>query len=503
MLSIMKHLVKDPFRKAWKTVCSYSTTTPKEARELGSLEEGNAFGETFGQPTPLTHPHLLAPGEVVTGVQRDEFIERRKTFIHNILQSSPKSNHMVIIPSATRVYMSEKIPYVFRQNTDFLYLTGCLEPDCALVLTVSQDNDAMSTLFIRKKDKRAEKWDGPRTGVEGAVNLFGVDQALPFTELNKFLSFYAKTCNKFTLWYDFLSCIHPEVHAVLKSFSSSAAKAVESPKPIIHQQRLIKSPAEQKLMAKTCEIASKGMINTIAATKPGITEHVLFAKMDFECRANGADFLAYPPVVAAGNNANIIHYISNLQKTEAGEMVLMDAGCSVSGYCSDLTRTWPVSGEFTNSQRVLYEIVLETQQQLISLCHSEYSLDHLFNVMCHILGQKLIEAGVFKNSVDKDHPSKMAYDLCPHHASHYLGMDVHDTGTVSRNIAMKPGMVLTVEPGLYIADNDSVVREEFRGQGIRIEDNILITASDPVVLTGSCPKEVEIVQKLVSSNFCT
>ncbi|KAG8259567.1 Xaa-Pro aminopeptidase 3, variant 2 [Homalodisca vitripennis] len=497
----------------------------------------------------MTHPHLLASGEVVAGIQKDEFSERRNTFIHNILQTESKSNHLVIIPSATRVYMSEKIPYVFRQNTDFLYLTGCLEPDCALVLTASQENDVMSTLFLRKKDKRAEKWDGPRTacddgcfnnvsvqrqllaiaklelhlstegcevesqvniqcgvtlqGVEGAVYLFGVDQALPISELNKFLVTYAKTYNKFTLWYDFLSCIHPEIHAVIKSFSSSSVKVVESPKPIIHQQRLIKSPAEQKLMAKTCEIASKAMVNTIAATKPGVTEHLLFAKMDFECRANGADFLAYPPVVAAGNNANIIHYISNLQKTEAGEMVLMDAGCSLSGYCSDLTRTWPVSGHFTDSQRILYEIVLETQQQLISLCHSQYTLDHLFNVMCHILGQKLIEAGVFKNSADKNHPSKMAYDLCPHHASHYLGMDVHDTSTVSRTIAMKQGMVITVEPGLYIADNDPVVRKEFQGQGIRIEDNILITASDPVVLTGSCPKEAEVVQKLVNSSYCT
>uniref|UniRef100_A0A1B6I9T9 Aminopeptidase P N-terminal domain-containing protein n=2 Tax=Homalodisca liturata TaxID=320908 RepID=A0A1B6I9T9_9HEMI len=503
MLPIIKNLAKGSLGKVWKTACAYSTTTPKEAGELGSLLESSLAGETFGQPTPMTHPHLLASGEVVAGIQKDEFSERRNTFIHNILQTESKSNHLVIIPSATRVYMSEKIPYVFRQNTDFLYLTGCLEPDCALVLTASQENDVMSTLFLRKKDKRAEKWDGPRTGVEGAVYLFGVDQALPISELNKFLVTYAKTYNKFTLWYDFLSCIHPEIHAVIKSFSSSSVKVVESPKPIIHQQRLIKSPAEQKLMAKTCEIASKAMVNTITATKPGVTEHLLFAKMDFECRANGADFLAYPPVVAAGNNANIIHYISNLQKTEAGEMVLMDAGCSLSGYCSDLTRTWPVSGHFTDSQRILYEIVLETQQQLISLCHSQYTLDHLFNVMCHILGQKLIEAGVFKNSADKNHPSKMAYDLCPHHASHYLGMDVHDTSTVSRTIAMKQGMVITVEPGLYIADNDPVVRKEFQGQGIRIEDNILITTSDPVVLTGSCPKEAEVVQKLVNSSYCT
>ncbi|XP_054270929.1 xaa-Pro aminopeptidase 3-like [Macrosteles quadrilineatus] len=485
-----------------RILCAYSTTTPKEAKELGSVVENKPAKRLFGQPTPLTHPHLLKPGEVVPGLQKSEFIERRRKFIHNISKTNPKSNHIVIIPSATKVYMSEKIPYVFRQNTDFLYLTGCLEPDSALVITVPNEDNASCILFLRKKDKHAEKWDGPRTGVQGALELFGVDQALPFTELNTFLSSYAQTYKQFTIWYDFSSNIHPEVHSVMETFSSRiTGKSSESPRPVLHQQRLIKSAAEQELMAHTCEIACLAMLRTIAFTQPGVTEHQLFAKMDYESRMKGADFLAYPPVVASGNNANTIHYIANTQVTQPGEMVLMDAGCSLSGYCSDLTRTWPVSGRFTQPQLVLYEIVQQTQQQLMSLCHPANSLDHLFNVMCHLLGQKLIEAGVFKKTANKDHPSRMAYELCPHHASHYLGMDVHDTGSVSRSINMQPGMVITVEPGLYISENNENVNEEFCGQGIRIEDNILITDSNPVLLTSLCPKEPEVIESLVGSSL--
>lgn len=235
-------------------------------------------------------------------------------------------SHLVIIPSASKVYMSEKIPYVFRQNTDFLYFTGCQEPDSVLVMT-SKGESFSSILFVRKKDSHSELWDGPRTGVEAASSMFGVEQALPTSEFENYVkSFLAENKNS-TVWYDGTELVQQETQEKLSEILKSSDRPIfDSVKTLIHEIRLIKSRAEIELMQKSCDVASAAIAKSIEWSKPGVTEHQIFATVDYECRMNGAEFLAYPPVVASGNNANVIHYITNNQVVADGDMVLMDAG---------------------------------------------------------------------------------------------------------------------------------------------------------------------------------
>lgn len=214
----------------------------------------------------------------------------------------------------------------------------------------------------------------------------------------------------------------------------------------------------------------------------------------------GASFLAYPPVVAAGRNATIIHYVQNTQLAKSGEMILMDAGCEYGGYSSDITRTWPVNGRFTDTQRVLYEVVWTLQKDLLNamLKDGGRTLDDLFDTMCLRLGQLLQEAGLLKRTLAGIELSRAAFKLCPHHVSHYLGMDVHDTPLMPRTLPLVPGMVCTVEPGIYIPADSTDVPAEFRGLGIRIEDDVLIAGDQTIeVLTEECIKEPDALEALL------
>ncbi|XP_018895572.2 xaa-Pro aminopeptidase 3 [Bemisia tabaci] len=467
----------------------------------------------YGQPTYESHPHLIKPEELVAGIKLEEFQERRRKLISlvsyqdpnnktkNLLPGRKNTKHIIVIPGATKQYMSDKIPYVFRQNSDFFYLTGCLEQDSVLVISGEGEEDFISTIFMRPNDKQAELWDGPRTGPENAKQLFGVDKSFPVSELVPYLSSQILESPSHALWFDNLPQTQPVVSTSISALMNNLKiKVPESPRPYIHQLRLIKSLSEQRLMRRSCEIGCKSIEKTMAWTKAGMSEHELFAKVDFESRIGGADHLAYPPVVASGDNGTIIHYIENKQKMRDGNLVLMDAGCEFRGYSSDITRTWPVNGKFSPVQRIIYEVVYETQMELLKLCENRPCLDNLFHSMCLILGNKLKEAGVFSvNTTVPESLSKMAHELCPHHVSHYLGMDVHDVGTVPRTIPLQPGMVLTIEPGLYINRQNQLARPEFRGIGVRIEDDVLVTETGIEILTESCPKHPDDVEKIVQS----
>ncbi|KAF2901085.1 hypothetical protein ILUMI_05141 [Ignelater luminosus] len=460
----------------------------------------------YGQPTSGTHPHLLKDGEVLPYIQQNELQERRQKLIENITYHTSKYNkdikrHLIIVPSATKQYMSDKIPYVFRQSTDFLYLSGCLEPDSCLVLaTTESPSQHCVTMFMRETDSHSELWDGPRTSIEDAVGLFGVDQALPVSELGSYIKFYMKSNPQSILWYDYITPVQKNIHKVMQDFlNEKFNKLWESPNRFIHQLRLIKSPAEIKLMQKSCDIASDAIAKTIRFARPGLSEHQIFANMEYECKMNGAEYLAYPPVVAGGNRANIIHYINNNQIVNDGEMVLMDAGCEYHGYSSDITRTWPINGKFNQQQIAIYEALLDVQADLIKMCCDFPSLDYLFETMCTLLGKQLQNIGLIPKTVSSASLIKMAYQFCPHHVSHYLGMDVHDTSTISRSIKIEPGMIITVEPGVYVTYNHRVPKE-FQGMGVRIEDDVLITENGPVVLTKNCPKSVEDIERLAKEN---
>lgn len=265
--------------------------------------------------------------------------------------------------------MSGKIPYVFRQNSDFLYLTGCMEPDTVLALSIDLKDNIKSMLFMQPRDRHAEQWEGPRTGVDLAPSLFGIDEAHLIENLYTVISQHAKQENP-QFWYDIKDTTSHELTKILIQSAQllRTPSAMQSPFNVLQNMKLYKSLAEQNLMKQTCQIASLAINDVIRDAKPGDSEHQIYAMVDYRCRMRNANHLAYPPVVAGGRNATIIHYISNSQLVQRGDMVLMDAGCEYSGYCSDITRTWPISREFLEPQKVLYEVVLQLQKDLIGLC---------------------------------------------------------------------------------------------------------------------------------------
>lgn len=440
-------------------------------------------------------------------MKRQEFADRRKKLVDDIRQlcavsASPGTrtaqNHAVVVLSASKAYMSDKIPYPFRQNSDFLYLTGFQEPDSALVIHIGADcQEPKSVVFVPQRDAHAELWDGPCAGPDGAVELLGVDAAYEIGELEKYIGKLLKGKYPTTFWYDNAPS-QPEASGILRRFAESNKSnvAVESPRLLIQKLRLIKSEGEQELMRQTCQVACDAMTEVMRTSHSGVTEAQLHSKMEFECRIRGAQRLAYPPVVAGGARANIIHYVANDQQILGGELVLMDGGCELHGYTSDLTRTWPVSGQFEPGQRELYELLWDVQQMLVRKLEEPMSLDSLFHVMCAQLGVRLREAGVLSPSTPESELVQEAHKLCPHHVGHYLGMDVHDTPLIPRSLRLAPGCVLTVEPGIYIPESNTKVAAKFRGVGMRIEDDVLMTSTGPEVLTKSCAREADVLENL-------
>lgn len=473
----------------------------------------------FGQPTAKTHPHLLMEGQVTPGITKTEYQHRRCTLLRNAVKHRRKDdsagknsnsefsdNTILIFPSASKVFMSYDIPYTFRQNTEFLYLCGFQEPDSVLIILNEHSNknkevSSKSVLFVPRKDPTKELWDGPRSGIEGTLSFTGVDTAHNIDDLGMFLYQYRKEQSSYNVWYNFTNPVHAALHDqfLARFLQESRNCYFEKPQQLVQNLRVLKSPAETYLLQVSAEIASKSLVEVMKYCKPGVNEAHLYAKMEFECRTRGADYLSYPPVVAGGARANIIHYISNNQIINNGELVLMDAGCEYHGYTSDLTRTWPVSGRFTPEQKQLYDAVLATQEACLKMCTTDYSLDDIYREMLIVLGHQLQSIGIIPSDIRKKDILSLATKFCPHHVGHYLGMDVHDTSEISRQIKLKPGMVITIEPGVYIPVTQDHVPPQFRGMGIRIEDNVLITETSPTVMSNMCPKSTKEIEYVMNS----
>ncbi|XP_048870508.1 xaa-Pro aminopeptidase 3 [Brienomyrus brachyistius] len=459
----------------------------------------------LGQPSPYTHPHILKYGEVTPGLTQTEFELRRQKLSALIAAqaerpqgglfgshgNSSASFHVAVVLSHPVRYMTNDIPYPFHQNQDFLYLTGILEPDSALVLCCPPRLEG-AILFVPRRDPTRELWDGPRSGIDGASALTGIAQV----HSNEELGLVLKSFKGSMLWYDASQPCHPELHHTHIGPLLEGGTPVRPLKPLLHSQRAVKSAAEVALMREAGRITAQAFKKTMAMSHGKMDEALLYAKFDFECRAHGANFLAYPPVVAGGNRANTLHYINNNQIVKDGEMVLLDAGCEYFGYVSDVTRTWPVNGRFSAAQAELYEAVLEVQLACLSLCRPGTSLDHIYSTMLALLGRKLRELGIVSRSASDADSLKAARRYCPHHVGHYLGMDVHDTPTLSRAQPLQPGMCITIEPGLYIPEDDKASPARFRGMAVRIEDDVVIQEDGgPSVLSADTPKTIADVEK--------
>ncbi|KAF9962566.1 hypothetical protein BGZ65_008808 [Modicella reniformis] len=503
------------------------------------------FATQYGQPTWMTHSHLMNQGEITPGITATEYELRRS----NLMQSLPKGSIVILTSHRTR-FMTNNILYVkvqqeltaaypFHQQTDFYYLCGFNEPDSALVL---EKNDSARgyrmTMFVAPKNANIEMWEGARTGLDAAKEIFGADEAidsnlfryrivditgryesvyfdypgpsmfLPMdiakklhhkpvvsSMLSRLIGLFKTYAKQQQSAFTFTSHPRLDPDSNMKTLltDSDVISSSKSLSPLIQEMRVIKSEAEIKIMRQAGEISGKAFIETMKFTNPQRWENQIYAKFDYECRMRGSQMMAYVPVVAGGSNALTMHYVNNDQPLHDGDLLLMDAGGELNGYASDITRTWPTNGKFTQAQKDLYEIVLNANKECIKARKEQgLSLNQIHDVSMRLTKEGLSRLGIRPLAHDVDRR------LYPHHVGHYLGMDVHDTGDISRSRPLREGMVITIEPGLYIP-RDPAYPERYQGIGIRIEDNVMVGKTAPYVLSVTAPKEIVDIEYCCAS----
>ncbi|XP_046845314.1 xaa-Pro aminopeptidase 3-like [Xenia sp. Carnegie-2017] len=462
--------------------------------------------QLLGQPTALTHPHLMQPNEITPGITLNEYKERRKNLVKvmkNTHFGKSHDKHLLIFSSNPTYFMGPDVPYHFRQNSNFLYLTGYQEPDSVLIIEIGMNNvsgdDYRTIFFTRPRDKTREIWDGPRNGLEGATEHFGFQEAYPIDEISQVIlkRFSDKDCH---IWYDHMQPSHLHINKdimdVLLNSSEFHLKKLHAVGHIVESLRVVKSPAEISIMKKCANITAHGFMKTMSHTKPDVQESQLQNVMEYECKKLGANRLSFPPVVAGGQMANTLHYVNNDQLLRNGDLLLVDSGCELNGYSSDVTRVWPVDGSYTKPQKELYDILLNIQKNCIKLCKVGTSIDKLYQTMIGMMIHKFEAIKLIPKDLPQHHKHQLVRQLCPHNIGHYLGMDVHDVCSMSKNLPLDEGMVITIEPGVYVR-NDMDVPTRYKGIGIRIEDDILITKEGPEVLTSLCPKETDEIESYI------
>jgi Xaa-Pro aminopeptidase len=416
-----------------------------------------------------------------------------------------------VLPTAPQRTRNHDNEYPFRPDSDFWYLTGFDEPGAALVLLPKGPlrERSESVLFLREKKAEEEVWTGRRLGLAAAPTALGVDRALPIEDLWKALPDLLEGAERI-VWRGGLDEARDRaLMGVLNTLRQRPRNlpprpaALLDPAPILHEQRLFKSAAELELMRRAADISSEAHTAAMGAAQPGMREHELDALLSYVFRSRGAGGEAYPNIVAAGENACILHYRASSAELKAGELVLVDAGCELECYASDITRTYPIDGRFNDEQKALYEIVLAAQLAALAAVKPGATVVGVHEVALDVLVRGLLELGLLEGSVQEVLESGSYRRFYMHRTSHWLGLDVHDCGAYAldgSSRALEPGMVLTIEPGLYVAPDDETVDARWRGIGIRIEDDALVTARGNEVLT-SAPKSVEDVEQACARPF--
>jgi len=432
-------------------------------------------------------------------LNKKHFARRRKRVL-----AALGADAVAIIPAASEQLRNRDTHYIFRQSSDFRYLTGFDEPDAFLVLAPKHELGA-SILFVRPRDAAREQWDGRRAGVAGALKQYGVDQAFTLDEMDaKMPELLAGREQVFApLGEDigFAQRLFGWLAAVrrLQRAGVKAPSAWQDSAPVLHEMRLFKDEDELKVLREACRISALGHIAAMQACRPGAAEYQLEAELLRTFRQHGGE-AAFPSIVAGGQNACILHYTENRDTLKQGELVLVDAGCEWGGYCGDISRTFPVGGRFSDAQRDVYNVVLAAQQAAIDAVRPGASFDQPHQAAVQVLTEGLVDLKLLKGKVSKLIEKEAYKRFYMHKTGHWLGMDTHDVGAYKVDGAwrpLEPGMVLTVEPGLYI-DAGRDVPKELRNIGIRIEDDVLVTREGHEVLTEAVPKSVEALEAMVS-----
>jgi Xaa-Pro aminopeptidase len=407
---------------------------------------------------------------------------------------------VAVVPTAPERLRNRDSHYPYRFDSHFYYLTGFTEPEAVLVLAAGK-----SILFCRERNPEREVWDGFRYGPEAARERFGFDQAHSIAELDKELERLLE--NQPALYYPIGADPEWDMRAIrwLNAVRSRARAGIAAPervqdvRAVIDDMRLVKDAHEIGIMRRAARIAAAAHRRAMQRTRPGRFEYEIEAELLHEFRRNGAQFPAYSPIVAGGANACVLHYVFNDAPLREGELLLIDAGCELDGYASDVTRTFPVNGRFSPAQREVYEIVLAAQRAAIESVRPGAAWNEPHDTAVKVLAQGLLDLKLVTASLDEVLEKETYKRFYMHRTGHWLGLDVHDAGEYKRQgnwRALAPGMALTVEPGLYIRAEDDIP-ERLRNIGIRIEDDVLVSDAGAEVLTAEAPKTLADVEALM------
>jgi Xaa-Pro aminopeptidase len=425
--------------------------------------------------------------------------ERRDAVLRTMRENG--GGGLAVVPTAPEVARNRDSLYPYRHDSYFYYLSGFPEPEAAVALIAGPEGDR-HVLFCREKNEEREIWDGFRYGPEAAKDIFGFDEAHPIAEMESRLADLAADRPALYTPVGLSERWDRQVSGLLNEVRSRVRTGVAAPDAIVDiratldAQRLVKDAHEISLMRRAAQISSAAHARAMERTRPGWYEYMVEAELLHEFLRQGAQSVAYPSIVASGPNACVLHYRDNNRMMSDGELLLIDAGCEYQGYASDITRTFPVGGRFSGAQKDIYELVLAAQLACLSAVRPGAPFHDYHKAAERVLAQGLIDLKLIEGPLDAALESGSYKRFYMHRAGHWLGMDVHDAGLYQvkgESMTLQPGMVLTVEPGLYIRSGDDVP-EAFRDIGVRIEDDVLVTATGNENLTASTPKTVAEVE---------
>jgi Xaa-Pro aminopeptidase len=434
-------------------------------------------------------------------MQAAEFKRRRRQ-----LMGMMGAGSIAILPTGSEAVRNRDVLFPFRPDSDFYYLTGFAEPEAVLVLIPGR-RQGEYILFCREKDPAKEIWDGYRAGVEGAVADFGADDAFPIADLDDILPGLMEERERVFFAMGSDPAFDKRVSDWVSQVRSRARAGVHGPIEFLaldhylHDMRLYKSRSEIAAMRRAARISAQAHTELMMRCEPGMHEYQLASLFSHHCEMKGARQLAYPSIVGGGNNGCVLHYVENSAPLNDGDLVLIDAGCELECLASDITRTFPVNGRFSKAQRTLYDLVLQAQLAAIDKVRPGNHWNDPHETATRVLTKGLLKLGLLRGTLSKALKDKSYTRFYMHRTGHWLGMDVHDVGDYKIDghwRVLEPGMVLTVEPGLYIPRGSKGVAKKWQGIGIRIEDDVMVTRDAPDVLSRDAPKTAEAIEALMA-----
>ncbi|AHL77294.1 Xaa-Pro aminopeptidase [Stutzerimonas stutzeri] len=438
----------------------------------------------------------------MTRIPKSEYARRRKA-----LMAEMEPNSIAILPAAPMYIRNRDVEHIYRQDSDFQYLSGFPEPESVIALIPGREHGEY-VLFCRERDPARELWDGLRAGQDGAISEYGADDAFPIGDIDDILPGLIEGRSRV---YYAIGSNQEFDHRLMEWINTIRSKARQGAQPpnefvaldhLLHDLRLYKSANEVKVMRTAAEISARAHIRAMQASRAGLYEYHLEAELDYEFRKGGAKMPAYGSIVAAGKNACILHYRENDALLKEGDLVLIDAGCEIDCYASDITRTFPVGGRFSPEQKAIYELVLAANEEAFKHIAPGKHWNEAHEATVKVITTGLVDLGLLQGGVDELIAAEAYKPFYMHRAGHWLGMDVHDVGDYKVGgewRVLEPGMAMTVEPGIYIAADNQDVSKKWRGIGVRIEDDVVVTRTGCDVLTAGVPKTVSEIEALMAA----